>query len=92
MLAAMQGLSDLKKIFFKHSLGQILGHHCCLEVAAVNLLFLALHRPSFVRFVQSFRKAEYLGSQFFCYIDQTYSLGRSIRYMLPEFCLPSSMI
>lgn len=48
MLAAMQGLSDLKKIFFKHSLGQILGHHCCLEVAAVNLLFLALHRPSFV--------------------------------------------
>lgn len=48
MLAAMQGLSDLNCFFFKHSLGQILGHHCCLEVAAVNLLFLALHRPSFV--------------------------------------------
>lgn len=49
MLAAMQGLSDLNFFFFfKHSLGQILGHHCCLEVAAVNLLFLALHRPSFV--------------------------------------------
>lgn len=41
-------LIRLKFIFFKHSLGQILGHHCCLEVAAVNLLFLALHRPSFV--------------------------------------------